>query len=86
MFEHFMHSWVGYEIVQILFKYGLTPKIRTDLQDWSPQLHELFSYFEDKQSSTSIKPTEMLEVLFEGTEHCSYFEKLPLGEELNLKK
>jgi hypothetical protein len=81
-----MHSWVGYEIVQILFKYGLTPKIWTDLQDWSPQLHELFSYFEDKQRSTSNKPTEMLEILFEGTEHCSYIEKLPFGRRIKFEK
>ena len=86
LFEHFMHSWVGYEIVQILFKYGLTPKIRTDLQDWSPQLHELFSYFEDKQRSTSNKPAQMLETLFEGTEHCSYFKKLPYGRRIKFEK
>ena len=79
LFEHFMHSWVGYETVQIFVKYGLSPKIWTDLKDWSPQLHELFSYFEEKQRNPEDKPTKMLEVLFDNTEHCSYFDRLPFG-------
>ena len=80
LFEHFMHSWVGYEIVQNLFKYVLTPKIRTDLKNWLPQLHELFSHFEERQRNPEKKPTKMIEVLFENPEHCSYFEKLPFGK------
>ena len=60
LFEHFMHSWVGYEIVKILLKYVLTPKIWTDLHEWSPQLHELFSHFEVKQRNTSDRTTARL--------------------------
>jgi hypothetical protein len=26
LFEHLMHSWVGYEIVKVLLKYGLSSK------------------------------------------------------------
>ncbi len=45
MFEHLMHSWVEYELVKVLLKYGLSPKLRGDLNEWSPDFYELFSYF-----------------------------------------
>jgi hypothetical protein len=86
LFEHLMHSWVGYEIVKVLLKYGLSPKIRSDLNKWLPQLYELFSYFDKKQRDSSKKPTRLLDVLFEKMEHCSCFEKLPFEKKLNLKK
>ncbi len=30
LFEHLMHSWVGYELVKVFLKYGLSPKLRSD--------------------------------------------------------
>ncbi len=45
LFEHLMHSCVGYELVKVLLKYGLSLKLRSDLNKWSPGLFELFSYF-----------------------------------------
>jgi hypothetical protein len=86
LFEHLMHSWVGYEIVKVLLKYGLSPKIRSDLNEWSPQLYENFSYFDEKQWDSSKKPTQLLDIFFEKTEHCSYFEKLPFGKKTKFEK
>jgi hypothetical protein len=53
----------------------LVQKIRSDLNEWSPHLYELFFYFDKK-----------LDVLFEKTEHCSYFEKLPFGKKMKFEK
>ena len=50
MFEHIIHSWVGYELVKVLLKYGLSPSVRSDLNDWSPDLYELFVNFGEKKS------------------------------------
>jgi len=86
LFEHLMHSWVGYELVKVLFKYGLSPKIRSDLNDWSEKLYKLFSYFGTKKRDSTKRPTELLDVLFEKTEHCSYFEKLPFGKKTKFEK
>ncbi len=86
LFEHLMHSWVGYELVKVLLKYGLSLKIRSDLNKWLPQLYELFSYFDEKQRDSSKRPTQLLDVLFEKTEHCSYFEKLPFGKKTKFEK
>ena len=56
LFEHLMHSWVGYELVKVLLKYRLSPKLRSDLNEWSPELFELFSYFGEKQRDPSKSP------------------------------
>jgi hypothetical protein len=33
MFQELMHSWVGYELVNVLL---LSPKIWDDMESWSP--------------------------------------------------
>jgi hypothetical protein len=49
MFQELMHSWVGYKLVKVLLAFGLSPKIWDDLESWSPDLFNLFSYLGDKQ-------------------------------------
>jgi hypothetical protein len=44
MFQKLMHSWVGYELVEVLFIFGLSPKNWEDLESWSLDLFNLFSY------------------------------------------
>ncbi len=81
MFQKLMHSWVGYEPVKVLLNFGLSPKIWQDLEDWSPDLFNLFSYLGDKQRDPSKKEhTEhLLTILFDRTLHNGYFVKLPFG-------
>ncbi len=55
MFQELMHSWVGYKLVKVLLAFGLSPKIRDDLESWSPDLFNLFFYFSDKQRDPSKK-------------------------------
>lgn len=86
MFEHIIHSWVGYELVKVLLKYGLSPSVRSDLNDWSPDLYELFAYFGEKSRDPANKPSTALTILFDQTEHCSYFEKLGFGKKTRFEK
>jgi hypothetical protein len=86
LFEHIIHSWVGYELVKVLLKYGLSPSVRSDLNDWSQDLFELFAYFGEKQRDPTKRPTTQLNILFENTEHCSYFDKLPFGKKMRFEK
>ena len=86
LFEHLMHSWVGYELVKVLLKYGLSPKLWSDLNEWLPELFELFSYFGKKQRDPSKSPTRLLNILFKNTEHSSYFGKLPFGKRTKFEK
>jgi hypothetical protein len=75
MFQELMHSWVEYKLVKVLFAFGLSPKIWDDLESWSPDLFNLFSYLGDKQWDPSKKERaeELLTILFDKTLHNGYF-------------
>jgi hypothetical protein len=83
-----MHSWVGFELVQVFIAFGLSPQLRDDLNDFSPDLFNLFSYFGEKQRDSSKKDEaeRLLEILFNKTEHNSYFGKQPFGKKTKFLK
>jgi hypothetical protein len=88
MFQELMHSWVGYKLVKVLLAFGLSPKNWDDLESWSPDLFNLFSYLGDKQQDPSKKEyaEELLTFLFDKTLHNGYFGKLPFGNKDNFAK
>ena len=57
---------------------GLQPKIRSDLATWSPDLFATITYYLSNRSNDrhKDKATKMLDLLFDQTEHNSYFGKL----------
>ncbi len=81
MFQELMHSGVGYKLVKGLLNFGLSPKIWQDLEDWSPDLFNLFSYLGDKQWDPSRKEKAecLLTILFDRTLYNGYLTKLPFG-------
>ncbi len=87
VFKEFMHSWVGYKLVKVLLIFGLSPKIRDDLEDWSPDLFNLFSYMGNKKRNTKKEDADhLLTILFQKTLHSRYFAKLPFGSKANFEK
>jgi len=78
VFQDFIQSWVGYELVKVLNVFGLQPKIRSDLATWSPDLFAVFTYYLSNRSNDrhKDKATKTLDLLFDQTEHNSYFNKL----------
>jgi hypothetical protein len=86
--QELMHSWVGYELVTVLLIFGLTPKIRKDVKDWSLDLFHLFSYLGDKQRDPSKKEQadHLLTILFDKTLHNRYFRNCHLEARTNLQK
>ncbi len=79
MFQELIHSWVWYKLVKVLLTFGLSPKIQEDLESWSPDLFNLFSYLGDKQRDPSKKESadELLTILFDKSLHNRCFRKLP---------
>ncbi len=85
-FQEFIQSWVSYELVKVLNVFGLQPKIRSDLEDWSIDLFATFSYLNDKSNDQhKRKAIKTLDLLFDQTEHNSYFGKLNFGRKEKFK-
>ena len=58
LFHEFMQSWVGYELVKVLVRFGLQPVDFSDsLKEWSPDLHDVFVYMQTKKPELKGKST-----------------------------
>jgi len=81
IFQSFMHSWVCYECLKVLSVFGLQPTIRADIGSWSPQLCDLFTFYSDKTKNVDcqIGAAKAVDLLFDSTDHSSYFGKHSFG-------
>ncbi len=88
MFQELMHSRAGYKLVKVLLTFGLSPKIWEDLESWSPESLNLFSYLGNEQWDPSKKERaeELLTILFDKTLYNGYFGKLPFGSKEKFAK
>jgi len=74
--------------VKVLNVFGLQPKIRPDLEAWSPDLFTTFSYLCNRSTSNTKdkkKAFKMLDLLSDKTEHNSYFGKMNFGSKEKFK-
>ncbi len=86
LFQEFIQSWVGYELVKVMKVFGLQPKIRTDLADWAPDLFATFTYLTNRtKNEYKDKAYKMVDKLFDQTKHSSYFSKLNFGSKEKFK-
>ncbi len=66
LFQEFIQSWVGYELVKVLNVFSLQPKIRTDLADWAPDLFATFTYLTNRtKNEYKDKAYEMVDKLID---------------------
>jgi hypothetical protein len=65
--------------VKVLHVIGLQPQIRSDIADWSQELHTAFDYFNNKKPKHKEMAMKVLNTLFDKTEHDSYFNKIICG-------
>ena len=88
VFQYFIQSWVGFELVKVLNVFGLQPKIRDDLEAWSPDLFATFTYLCNREAlNGQHKKTafKMVDLIFDKTERNSYFGKLNFGSKEKFK-
>ena len=74
--------------MKVLNVFGLQPKIRPDLEAWSPDLFTTFSYLCNRSTTNTEdkkKAFRMLDLLFDKTEHNSYFGKMNFGSKEKFK-
>ena len=68
IFQQLIHSWVSYDLVQVLHVFGLQPKIWSDIAVWLPQLHNTFSYVTNKKLPPYKEDAlKVLDILFTKT-------------------
>ncbi len=81
IFHQFIHYWIHYECVKVLVVFGIQPTIRSDIESWSPELHAVFTYFTSKteNSQYKVKAFEVLDTLFDHTDHNGYFSKVNIA-------
>jgi hypothetical protein len=80
IFQQFIHSWLCYELMKVLYVFGLQPQIRSDISNWPQELHTALDYFNNKQHEQhKVLVLKILDTLFDKTEHNSYFEKNKFG-------
>ncbi len=71
MFQTFIHSWVCYECLKLLFVFGLQPNIQEDINLWSQDLHAIFNYYSNKSGKKKHldKAAKLVAILFDQTDH-----------------
>ncbi len=74
IFQQFVHSWLCYKLVKVLYVFGLQPQIRSDVSDLSQTLHTALDYFNNKQQEDKEMALKVLNTLFDKTKHNSYFD------------
>ncbi len=57
VYNEFMNAWITYEFVQVLHIYGLTPAVRSNLQDVSSDLFKIETFMRE------IEPLKMPKIL-----------------------
>jgi hypothetical protein len=86
LFQEFMQSWVGYNLVKVLHVFGLQPTVRKDINEWSEDLFETFAYLSNKNNEEYKESTlRVLDIIFDKTDNNSYFTKLNFGSKEKIK-
>jgi hypothetical protein len=77
LFHEFMQSWVEYELVKVLVKFGLQPvDLSESLKEWSPYLYDVFSYMQTRKTELKDSATQILDVLFNDTLQSGHWSKV----------
>jgi hypothetical protein len=83
-FHEFIQSWVGYELVKVLVTFGLQPvRLNSSLNDWSQDLHIIFTYMQTKNPDLKRRANKILDVLFINTVQSGHWSHVQFGTRHN---
>ena len=89
-FYEVVQSWVSFELVQVLQKFGLSPKFKTNLDTWSKDIHCVVQFMKKSQQQDHEKKRAQvcLDILFhpKKTEHYGSFIRCEHGTKMNFEK
>jgi len=85
IFKTFIHSWLCYECIKVMYVFGLQPKIRSGISTWSDNLGFMLQYFniKQKEEQRKTKATDLLAIFFEKTITPVTLKKIILGVSRN---
>jgi hypothetical protein len=89
-FYEVVQSWVSFELVQVLQKFGLNPKFKTNLDRWSKDMHCVVQFMKKSQQQDHEKKRAQvcIDILFQPkkTEHYGSFIRCEHGTKMNFEK
>ena len=68
-----IQTWVTYEVVKIIYLYGLNPEPITTLSEFAPELYTYIQHVKNPTNSTLDSALNVHTTLFNKTSHSSYF-------------
>jgi hypothetical protein len=78
IYEEMIQTWVTYEVVKVLYLYGLNPSPRSTLEKIAPEIEKYILYVDYGDYNCEDEPEEIQqihELLFKKTQHSGTFEK-----------
>jgi hypothetical protein len=88
-FYKVVQYWVAFELVQVLQKYGLNPKFKTNINKWSKDLHCVVQFLKKipQQNNDKKRAQVCLDILFhpKKTEHYGSFIRCEHGTKTNFE-
>jgi hypothetical protein len=68
-----IQTWVTYEVVKVIFLYGLNPELNTTIKDVAPQIQAYIQYIKNQEESKYNTAETVHKTLLKETLHSSYF-------------
>ncbi len=88
-FYEVVQSWVAFELVQVLHKFGLNPKFKTNIDSWSKDMHCVVQFMKKIQQQDHEKKRAQVcvDILFhpKKTEHYGSFIRCEHGTKTNFE-
>ena len=75
-----IQTWVTYEVVKVLFLYGLNPKPNSNIGHIAPQLQTYIQHINEPSDKTYDTAKTVQETLFKKTLHSSYFARCSFSD------
>jgi hypothetical protein len=79
-FQEMIQTWVTYDVVKVIFLYGLNPELNTSIKEVAPQIQTYIQYIKDPKESTYETAETVHKNLFNKTLHSSYFLRCKFSE------
>jgi hypothetical protein len=74
-FMEMFQTWITYEVVKILFLYGLNPKPSDRIHDVAPEIGKYILHMTDPSDESYASARKVQDIFFKKTQHSSIFSR-----------